>query len=60
VFKRLINSCDFTAYLVSSWLTLFFMFYFFRGNYKRILFAWLSFSDSYSVFVNFLLHFIDK
>jgi len=31
-----------------------------RGNHKRILFAWLSFSDTYSVFVNFVLHFIDK
>jgi len=31
-----------------------------HSNHKRILFAWLSFSDSYSVFVNFVLHFIDK
>jgi len=36
------------------------IFYVLLGHHKRILFAWLSFSDSYSVFVNFVLHFIDK
>jgi len=33
------------------------MFYFFRATISAY---WLSFSDSYSVFVNFVLHFIDK